>query len=333
MIVFAPHNLTKDAPFTKMHFISCRNLLIYLEPDAQKTVLTFFHFGLVTGGILFLGSSESAGPLASEFDTIDDDCKIFRKRRDVKLLDPLQIPLARKTSASAKLIGVPQPAGAMDSHLLGIYDQLLNKYMPPSFLVSENYELVDSFGGAERLFKLSGRRPSMNVLDLMSGDLRTVVAGAVQRALKNLDAVRYTGVPVPDGDTWKRCVLSAQTLTNPRTRVSHVLISIGDEVSDGINGNLRTPVENEPPLGEMAAARVSDERMATLESELSYTRELFNPQSRNFRRVTKNYRAPMKNSSLRTKSCRAPMRNFIRSTKSCTPSMRNCRERLPNSAS
>jgi two-component system CheB/CheR fusion protein len=270
MIVFAPHNITKDAPFTKIHLITCRNLLIYLEPEAQNTVLTFFHFGLVTGGVLFLGSSESVGTLASEFDTIDEHSKIYRKRRDVKLLDPLQIPLSRKSSGPAKMVAVQLRPGSVDPQMLGLYDQLLNQYMPPSFLINEDHDLVDSFGGAERLFRLSGRRPSMNVLDLIEGDLRTVIAGAVQRALKNHDVVRYTGVPVPDGDGWKRCVLSAQTFTNPRTRASHVLISIDDERPDG----RREPAGNEAPgVGEVTASHVSDERMTTLEGELSYTRE------------------------------------------------------------
>ena len=60
-IVFAPHNLIRDAPFTKMDLITCRNLLIYFQPHAQKTVLTLFHFALKPGGFLFLGSSETPG--------------------------------------------------------------------------------------------------------------------------------------------------------------------------------------------------------------------------------------------------------------------------------
>ncbi len=71
-IVFAPHNLIRDAPFTKLDLITCRNLLIYFQPHAQKTVLTLFHFGLKPGGFLFLGSSESPGGLVDEFDTIDE---------------------------------------------------------------------------------------------------------------------------------------------------------------------------------------------------------------------------------------------------------------------
>ena len=61
LIVFARHNVTKDAPFTKMHFISCRNMLIYLQPQAQRTVLSLFHFALSSGGVLFLGASETPG--------------------------------------------------------------------------------------------------------------------------------------------------------------------------------------------------------------------------------------------------------------------------------
>jgi two-component system, chemotaxis family, CheB/CheR fusion protein len=141
--------------------------------------------------------------------------------------------------------------------------------MPPSFLVTDSSELVDSFGGAEKLFKLSGRRPSINVLDLMTGDLRTVVAGAIQRALRNHDEVRYTGVPVPEGLGWKRCIVSAQTFTNPRTHVSHVLISLAQED----NEDSRVAAGDGASVGEISASRASDEHMNTLESELSYTRE------------------------------------------------------------
>src|SRR2546427_665872 len=102
LIVFAPHNVTKDAPFTKMHLISCRNMLIYLEPQAQKTVLSLFHFGLATGGYLFLGSSESPGAIAHEFDVVDEHSKIYRKRRDVRLLEPLKMPVARKAAVGGR---------------------------------------------------------------------------------------------------------------------------------------------------------------------------------------------------------------------------------------
>ena len=87
MIVFATHNLIKDAPFTKLDLITCRNLLIYLQPLAQKKVLSLFHFGMNAGGILFLGPSESPAELADEFDCLHERWKIYRKRRDRKQCD------------------------------------------------------------------------------------------------------------------------------------------------------------------------------------------------------------------------------------------------------
>ena len=107
--MFAPHNLIRDAPFTKLDLITCRNLLIYFQPHAQKTVLTLFHFALKTGGFLFLGSSESPGGLLDEFDTIDEHGKIYRKRRDIGLPRDLKLPLPRSGTLPR---AVPAPVGA-----------------------------------------------------------------------------------------------------------------------------------------------------------------------------------------------------------------------------
>src|SRR5690606_15086465 len=62
-IVFAQHNVIRDAPFTRVDLVSCRNLLIYLQPAAQQKALSLFHFALNRGGALFLGPSESPGPM------------------------------------------------------------------------------------------------------------------------------------------------------------------------------------------------------------------------------------------------------------------------------
>jgi two-component system CheB/CheR fusion protein len=267
LIVFAPHNITKDAPFTKMHLITCRNLLIYLEPPAQNSVLSLFHFGLVTSGFLFLGSSETAGALASEFDTVNEHWKIYRKRREVRLLEPLRMPVSKKAHGTSKLFLGQSRTAQADTQLLTVYDELLNRHMPPSFLVNEDRQLVDSFGGAERLFRIGKRRPSISILDLLDGDLRTVVAGAIQRALKGEGPVRYTGVPITYGEKQQRCILSAESITNSRTNSTHVLISIQDETQDGRRQSLLSHDRD------LTTSQAAQDRMDTLESELSYTRE------------------------------------------------------------
>ena len=108
VIVFARHNLTKDAPFTKMHMISCRNLLIYFQPQAQRTVMSLFHFALATGGVLFLGASETPGALGDEFTTIDehrqDLPQAARRRISCPRCD------CRSAAAAARPLAVDLPA-------------------------------------------------------------------------------------------------------------------------------------------------------------------------------------------------------------------------------
>jgi len=285
MIVFARHNVTKDAPFTKMHFISCRNLLIYFQPQPQRTVVSLFHFGLASGGVLFLGASETPGALADEFVSIDDHWKIYRKRRDVQLLSQIRLPLHRQITQRPALIDLPR-THAPDPLVLGTYDQLLDRFMPPGFLIDEDCVLIDSFAGAERLLKVRRRRPSSNLFDLLDDELRPVVSGAVQRAARERTAVAYSGVRIPmldeprkpaapgdgpDADgaaTHTRCTLTAEPLLHPRTGARHVLVTF-QRHRDSDDRSHRP----EPGPVPIPVSQASREHLDTLESELAYTRE------------------------------------------------------------
>ncbi|MCW5802075.1 MAG: PAS domain S-box protein [Deltaproteobacteria bacterium] len=264
LIVFARHNVLKDAPFTKLNFISCRNMLIYLQPQAQRVVLSLFHFGLATHGVLFMGASESPGALTDEFNAIDEHWKIYRKRRDVQLLAHVRLPLApramRRTHAHVE---VPRATQA-DPLILGMYDQLLDEFMPPSFLLDNERCLIDSFGGAERLLKVRRRRISTSILDMLEGELRTVVAGALQRAAKERGSVEYTGVRLPDvnGNGERRSSLRVRTLSHPRTNAQYFLVTFRE-----MREAERLPAASVP------AEDMSRDRMNTLETELAYTKE------------------------------------------------------------
>ena len=92
MVVFAPQNMIKDPPFTKLDLISCRNLLIYLDVDLQKKLLPLFHYALKPEGMLFLGSSESIGSQMDLFSTVEKRWKIFRRRQTTALPSLLGFP-------------------------------------------------------------------------------------------------------------------------------------------------------------------------------------------------------------------------------------------------
>jgi two-component system CheB/CheR fusion protein len=79
MIVFAHHSLIKDPPFSRLDLLTCRNFLIYLNPDMQKRLINLFHQVLKPGGVLFLGSAESVGHQGELFAALDKKWKIFER--------------------------------------------------------------------------------------------------------------------------------------------------------------------------------------------------------------------------------------------------------------
>jgi len=271
LIVFAPHNLLKDAPFTNLDLISCRNLLIYFRPAAQQKVISLFHFGLSTGGYLFLGSSESTGSLAGEFDVIDEHCKVFSKRRDIRLPTDLRLPLSRRGNL-LKGPGdsrVPAPTRiAPDATLLGTYDQLLDRFMPPSLLVSENQELLDSFAGAEKYLKVKGRRPTTDVLDMLEDGMKVAVAGALQRAFRQKETVHFTRarIPISDGDQFFK--LAVEPIPNRKTKVTNYLITL-----EPIEEAASVDVPHETSAQQPSLAEISRDHINNLEEELRQTEE------------------------------------------------------------
>ena len=273
-IVFAPHNLIRDAPFTKLDLISCRNLLIYFQPHAQKTVLTLFHFSLKPGGFLFLGSSESPGGLLDEFDTMDEHAKIYRKRRDIGLPRDLKLPLPR--SGTAPRTPPPVPRSGVNPQLLAVYDRLLDRFMPPSFLLDGNGQLVDAFGGVESLLKMKARRPSQHLLDMVSDDVREAISGALHRVRHDGESVRYPAVSIPGHQ--RPFALVAEPLRDSRGATSHVLVSLADSDAQSAQA-LVPPFADVParldrdPQQDPAALGLSRDRIDALEEELAYTKE------------------------------------------------------------
>ena len=129
MIVFAPHNVIKDAPFTRLDLISCRNLLIYLQPHAQKKALSLFHFGLKPGGLI-LGPSESPArsPTNSRPSTAIGKSIAAARRRlptDMRvMLSPLPPSLVQGGGVRAARPGISDP------NLIKAYDELLASFPP-----------------------------------------------------------------------------------------------------------------------------------------------------------------------------------------------------------
>ncbi|MFO0789137.1 MAG: chemotaxis protein CheB [Pirellulales bacterium] len=266
MIVFAPHNVIKDAPFTKIDLICCRNMLIYLQPHAQKKAISLFHFGLKTNGFLFLGPSESPGEIADEFDVVDRHWKIFRKRRDVRLPTDFRLPTASSLGRWRASSGVPSSDGRAlpDLHLLRAYDVLLDRYVPPSLLINDRRELIHSFAGAGKFLAVRDGRPTTDVLELVEPDLKMALAGAIQRAAKEKQPIVYGNVALRSLADGEHLRLSVQPVTIQSTGDEYFLIAFEPQVKRPQPVVPATAVDME---------QASRDRLADVEDELRYTKE------------------------------------------------------------
>ncbi|HEX9295370.1 MAG TPA: chemotaxis protein CheB [Polyangiaceae bacterium] len=266
MIVFAQHNVIKDAPFTRVDFITCRNLLIYLQNGAQQKVLSFFHFALNRGGVLLLGPSESAGPSSRGFEVLDKQWQLYRKHSDVRTpvdarLQP-PAPLEPRTPMAAL---PPAAARYSVSQLLATYDSLLEEAMPPSLLVNDRSELIHAFGGASRFLRMRDGRQGLDVLEIVDPELKMVLVGGLKRALNEPAAIVFKGVRLGAGADEKRYKITIRRVRNRTGGAPHLLVSF-----ESVEELPARPAVSET---EIDLDQVSREQLGTLEAELSHTRE------------------------------------------------------------
>lgn len=266
-VIFAPHDITKDPPFTRIDLISCRNVLIYLNPDVQKRVLSLFHFGLSVGGCLFLGPSESVGELDREFDSVDRNWRIFRKIRNVRLPNtgPLSLQPALKSVVVSRPTFVSTATRADRSWFVPeVYDHLLSKYVPPSLLVNQHHELVHSFGDARELLVQPQGRATLDVTKMVTGEFRIALSAALHKAEKTNSTVVFRGVRIQSSTGERRFNVIAE----PYVKTSDLMFLVClEEIEDPAPESLDASEEDFDPQNH------SVERMIELERELDYTRE------------------------------------------------------------
>lgn len=181
IVLFASHDLLSDPPFSRVDLVVCRNVLIYLQRDAQRRVLELFHYALKEGGHLFLGSAEAAGVAEDLFEPVDAAHRVYR-RRSVPRISPPLLPLRRRTSDAA---GSNDAAEAGEAGSLSmLHQRLLEAYAPPSLVVNDDYEVVHLSERVGRYLQLGPGQPTMMLLDMVEGELRLELRRVLSAAFR-----------------------------------------------------------------------------------------------------------------------------------------------------
>jgi two-component system CheB/CheR fusion protein len=195
--IFARHNAIREAPFSRMDVVVCRNLMIYMEPVLQTKLLQVLHYALRPEGTLVLGSAESTGAaprLFKPLSRVDRKLKIFVK---VGSSAPLHIPPPEPRTPPLRPPEAARPAA--EGLQKEIDRLLLQQFAPPGVIVDANLDVVEFRGHTSPFLAPAPGAASLNLLKLARGDIGAYVRSAVLQARRGSAAVRVEGVRIQEG--------------------------------------------------------------------------------------------------------------------------------------
>jgi signal transduction histidine kinase/chemotaxis methyl-accepting protein methylase/chemotaxis response regulator CheB len=197
-VVFARQNVIEDPPFSRMHLVSCRNLLIYLVPEVQQRVLDTLHYSLHESGLLFLGKSESIAPEAGQFRALNHAARLFRQVPGALRMSrtPGTIQPARSPAASAPRARKPE------SQLADVVTKrLLEQFSPPSIVLDDRDRVVFVSGETSLFLKYPSGPVDLLVYDLVEPGIRADLRAMVYRCRRHGEALTGQPRPYTLGDT------------------------------------------------------------------------------------------------------------------------------------
>ena len=272
-MVFARHNVFNDPPFTNMHLVTCRNLLIYLKTDAQLRAISSFHFALQVHGLMMLGSSETVGPLADEFRHIDKSWRIFQKIKNHPNLLAHYLGNENRlpNTGPRQLVNIlnrDRPESMSFTRLIECYDLILREFVPSGLLLDENRNILHVFGDANKYLSSKSGRFSGNLASFLDGNSKIAITATLVRA-QQLPGQQMIleGLELVSGDTNETIDVSIRAFegTNSVSKITWLVEFLETDLDR--EGQEKTP-----------ALRVESNsgNYAELESELVYTKDSLN---------------------------------------------------------
>ncbi|WP_448031370.1 CheR family methyltransferase [Bradyrhizobium liaoningense] len=186
MCIFSQHNVIKDAPFSKLDLVSCRNLLIYLNAELQDRVIPLFHFALLPDRYLFLGNSENVTRHPKLFVPVDRRARIFKKLETGTRLPP-EFPITT-TAGRAPAEVTPLHSFGPDVGLERRAQRIAERYAPAYVIIDDNFHILHFSGRTGRYIEPTAGAATLDLLQLIHRDLRLELRTALSRAAEANEA-------------------------------------------------------------------------------------------------------------------------------------------------
>jgi len=301
-IVFTVQDVLADPPFSRLDFVSCRNLLIYLRPEAQADVIALFHFALRPGGVLLLGSAETTGSADHSFEIISKPARLYRH---IGRSRPGELRFNSSSVDTARLLRLrnAEPVAQRPQALADLCRRLLAEaFGPAAVLINRRHECLYFLGNTDQFLKVAPGQPAQDLLAMARDDVRVKLRAAIQqcgqsnaradvgggRMRRDGEIYQFTVsvIPVPqDGDELMLVcfidqpvvapVVAATQSSDPAPRVEEIeqeLVATRAELRDAVR-SLEMSAEEQKAINEEALS-VSEEYQATNEELLASKEEL-----------------------------------------------------------
>ena len=236
LVTFATQSLIMDPPFTKLDFLSCRNLLIYLTSEMQKKLMPLFHYSLNPGGVLFLGSAETVGTFTDLFTPLNNRLRIFQRVQSAQRTEPIDFPasFAPPLPDGTKPLRPAKP----NASLQVLADQLvLENFAPPAVLVNEQGNILYVSGRTGKYLEPAAGKANWNIFAMAREGLRYEISNAFHKAIEQKTPVVVHDLKVGTNGGRQSVDLTIQPLDQPEALLGLVMIVFTD-----------VPAPVEPPV-------------------------------------------------------------------------------------
>ena len=227
MVVFAPQNLIKDPPFTKIDLLTCRNVLIYMESELQKKLIALFHYSLNPGGIMVLGTAESLGAERDVFVEIDNKLKIFKRTITQISSDLVDFPSSfyqvKRTDNNIK-----KTLKNVDN-LQSLTEQiLLQRFAPSSVLANSKGDILYITGRIGKYLEPVAGKANWNIHAMAREGLSDILPGLFRKALLSFEPLIVQNVKVGTNGSSNFVNVTVQCLESPELLKGMVIIVFSD---------------------------------------------------------------------------------------------------------
>ena len=264
LVLFAPHNILRDPPFSRQDLVLCRNLLIYLNRTTQEKIFEIFYFALRTNGFLFVGASESAESSPSLFSSIDKKQRIYQARPTVVKYNGVP-PVPILGHRFGKAIQPETNKSELSSSFADLHCKIIERFAAPSVLIDENYDILHSGEKATSFLQFVSGEPTRNLTKTVLPSLKQDLLAALFTAREEHKPTEARNIRIQTGGDERFINLCVKPIEFPEVAKGFFLVTFEEIKEEDIPAEILKTV-----LG--SSDEVSTTVITRLEEELHLTK-------------------------------------------------------------